>query len=196
MDTSRPSTVYTRLQRIAELARHAPDMVFTTLFHHVDMELDARGVSAHAQGRSGWAWTGRTRKRTRRTWRATSRRLLGRFKSGHVPRPPVRRVHIPKGDGSQTRPIGIPTFGDKVLQRAVAMLLEAVYEQDFLDCSYGFRPGRSAHGALDAVCEAHHVDGWGVGLEVDLRKFFDTLEHSPRADMLSQRVRDGVVTRT
>jgi reverse transcriptase-like protein len=72
------------------------------------------------------------------------RSLLDRAKAGDDYRaPPVRRVHIPKGDGSKTRPIGIPTFEDKVLQRAVAMVLEAVYEQDFYDCSYGFRPGRS-----------------------------------------------------
>ena len=65
--------------------------------------------------------------------------------------PPVRRVQIPKGDGSKTRPIGIPTFEDKVLQRAVLMALEAVYEQDFYDFSYGFRPNRSAHQALDSL---------------------------------------------
>ena len=77
--------------------------------------------------------------------------------------PPVRRVHIPKGDGQETRPIGIPTFEDKVLQRAVAMVLEAVYEQDFLDCSYGFRPGRSAHQALEALWETTDGDGGRVG---------------------------------
>jgi retron-type reverse transcriptase len=73
--------------------------------------------------------------------------LLDRFKSGTYFAPPVRRVEIPKGDGKQTRLIGVPTFEDKVLQRAVAMALEAVYEQDFEECSYGFRPGRSAHDA-------------------------------------------------
>jgi retron-type reverse transcriptase len=75
------------------------------------------------------------------------RSLLDRFKSGTYVAPPVRRVHIPKGDGSKTRPIGIPTFEDKVLQRAVTMVLEAIYEQEFLDCSYGFRPARSARSA-------------------------------------------------
>jgi retron-type reverse transcriptase len=78
--------------------------------------------------------------------------LLDRAKSGdHYRAPPVRRVHIPKGDGHTTRPIGIPAFEDKVPQRAVAMVLEAIYEQDFLDCSYGFRPRRSAHQALEHV---------------------------------------------
>jgi retron-type reverse transcriptase len=75
--------------------------------------------------------------------------LLDRAKSGTYQAPPVRRVYIPKGGSStETRPLGIPTLEDKVLQRAVVMLLEPIYEQDFLDCSYGFRPGRSAHHAL------------------------------------------------
>ena len=77
--------------------------------------------------------------------------LLNRAKSGRYRAPAVRRVHIPKGQKGQTRPIGVPSFEDKLLQRAVAMVLEPIYEQDFLDCSYGFRPKRSAHQALAAV---------------------------------------------
>jgi RNA-directed DNA polymerase len=105
-------------------------------------------------------------------------------------------VHIPKaGDGSQTRPIGIPTFEDKVLQRAVAMVLEAVYEQSFYECSYGFRPGRSAHQALRVVqSQTVKMAGKWV-LAVDIRNFFGTLDHSLLRTIVRKRVRDGVLLR-
>jgi group II intron reverse transcriptase/maturase len=124
------------------------------------------------------------------------RSLLDRFKSGRYRAPPVKRVHIPKGSGSQTRPIGIPTFEDKVLQRAVAMLLEAIYEEDFLSCSYGFRPNRSAHEALRDLWRELMGMGGGWVLEVDIQSFFDELAHDHLRDFLDRRVRDGVVRRT
>jgi group II intron reverse transcriptase/maturase len=121
--------------------------------------------------------------------------LLDRAKSGVYHAPPVRRVHIPKGDGSQTRPIGIPTFEDKVLQRAVAMVLEAVYEQSFYDFSYGFRPRRSAHQACEALWKTTMQMTGGWVLEVDIKRFFDTLDHGHLRTILHQRVRDGVLLR-
>ncbi|MDF2435235.1 MAG: RNA-directed polymerase, partial [Mucilaginibacter sp.] len=102
------------------------------------------------------------------------RSLLERAKSGTYHAPPVRRVHIPKGDGSQTRPIGIPTFEDKVLQRAVVMVMEAIYEQDFLHGSHGFRRGRSAHQALEALDHQLWCMEGGWVLEVDIQKFLRT----------------------
>lgn len=122
----------------------------------------------------------------RRTWKRTS----GRYRA-----PNLRRVHIPKGKGRETRPIGVPTFEDKLLQRAVVMALEAVYEQDFLDCSYGFRPGRSAHQALDVLWHELMAVSGGWVLEIDVRKFFDTLDHAHLRTFLRRRVRDGVLLR-
>ncbi len=123
------------------------------------------------------------------------RSLLERAKSGTYRAPPVRRVHIPKGSGGETRPIGIPTLEDKVLQRAVVMLLEPIYEQDFYDFSYGFRPHRSAHDALDSLSKQTMWGGVSCILEVDIRKFFDTLDHGHLREFLQQWVRDGVVLR-
>ena len=123
------------------------------------------------------------------------RSLLERAKSGTYWAPPVRRVHIPKGTGGETRPIGIPTLEDKILQRAVVMLLEPIYEQDFYDCSFGFRPRRSAHDALDSLSKQTMWSEVSCLLEVDIRKFFDTLGHSHLRAFLQQRVRDGVVLR-
>jgi group II intron reverse transcriptase/maturase len=124
------------------------------------------------------------------------RSLLERAKSGSYRAPPVRRVYIPKGDGgSEMRPIGVPTFEDKVLQRAVAMLLEPIYEEDFYDFSYGFRRGRSAHGALEALDQGLWSMGGGWVIDMDVQRFFDTMDHGELQVLLRKRVVDGVVTR-
>ena len=121
-------------------------------------------------------------------------RGLGHKGPGGLGRLPARS-HPAKGTGGETRPIGIPTLEDKVLQRAIVMLLEPIYEQGFYDCSYGFRPQRSAHAALDSLSKQTMWSGVSCILEVDIRKFFDTLDHAHLRAFLQQRVRDGVVLR-
>lgn len=188
------STIYTKQQRIAEVARQAPKAALTTLAHHLDLAwLDAAFCRTRKDGAVGV--DGQTAAAYAADLENNLRSLLERAKSGRYQAPPVRRVHIPKGDGSQTRPLGIPTFEDKVLQRAVVMLLEPVYEEDFLDCSYGFRPKRSAHRALDALWRSVMGMRGGWVLEIDIETFFDRLDHRLLREMLRRRVRDGVVLR-
>ena len=120
--------------------------------------------------------------------------LLERIKSGRYQAPPVRRTYIPKADGSQ-RMLGIPSFEDKVAQRAVTMVLEAIYEQDFLPCSYGFRPGRSPHQALKSLRHAIWSERLYWVIDLDIRKYFDSISHTHLRAFLDQRVTDGVVRR-
>jgi RNA-directed DNA polymerase len=120
--------------------------------------------------------------------------LLGRIKSGRYVAPPVRRHYIPKADGTE-RPLGIPTLEDKVAQRAILLLLEPIYETDFLPCSYGFRPGKSAHDALHALRVGFMEEGLRWVVDVDISKYFDTIDHTHLRRFLDQRVKDGVVRR-
>jgi retron-type reverse transcriptase len=168
-----PENMSTLQQRIAERAKQSPEMGFTSLAHLMDLswmyQAFARTRKDGAVGVDGQS----VEDYVGDDLRPKLMDLLDRAKSGTYRAPPVRRVHIPKGTGSETRPIGIPTLEDKVLQRAVAMVLETIYEQDFLDCSYGFRPGRSAHQALDALWQQVTAMGGCWVVEVDIRKFLD-----------------------
>ena len=153
-------SISTRLRRIARLAREDRERSFLSLAHNIDEHWLWEAYSrTRKDGAAGV--DGQTAKQYAQNLRENLRSLLDRFKSGLYRAPPVKRVHIPKGSGSETRPIGIPTFEDKVLQRAVAMVLEAIYEEDFLDCSYGFRPGRSAHDALRVLARSSPSSGVG-----------------------------------
>jgi retron-type reverse transcriptase len=104
--------------------------------------------------------------------------LLARIKSGRYQAPPVQRAYIPKTDGSR-RPLGLPTFEDKVCQRAVVMVLELVYEQDFLPCSFGFRPGRSAHQALKALHTGFMSHGLRWVIDLDIENYLYAASYCP-----------------
>ncbi len=184
----------TKRQRIAELAKQNHQMAFTSLNHVLDLDLlrEAfyRTPKKKAPGIDGQTWA-----EYEVNLEDNLQSLLDRAKSGTYHAPPVRRVHIPKGSGSETRPIGIPTLEDKVLQRAVVMLLEPLYEPIFHEGSHGFRPKRSAHQALEQLRAQIMASTGGWVLDVDVRKFFDMLDHGCLRELLRQRVRDGVLLR-
>ena len=186
--------VLTKQQRIATNARIHREVAFTSLAYHLDLEwLHEAYRRTRKDGAVGV--DEQTAEQYEEHLERNLRSLLERAKGGTYRAPPVRRAHIPKGSGGETRPIGIPTFEDKVLQRAVQMLLEPLYEQDFLDCSHGFRPKRSPHTALESLWRQMMWRGGGWVIDLDIRKFFDTLSHATLRTILAQRMRDGVITR-
>jgi group II intron reverse transcriptase/maturase len=175
------------------MARTHRDRAFASLHHVLDLEWM---LEAHRTTRKDGATgsDGITAADYAENLEANLLSLLDRIKSGRYQAPPVRRTYIPKADGSQ-RPLGIPTFEDKVAQRAIVMLLEAIYEQDFLPCSYGFRPGRSAHDALHDLRTAFMTQGLRWVSDIDIQRYFDTIPHDHLRRFLDRRVTDGVVRR-
>ena len=170
-------------------------MGFTSLAYHMDVEWMHEAYRRTRKDKAVGV-DGQTAAEFEADLEGNLQSLLDRAKSGTYRAPPVRRAHIPKGgSGSERRPIGVPTLADKVLQRAVLMLLEPIYEQDFYDCSYGFRPGRSAHQALESLWRQTMAVKGGWIVEIDIQKCFDTLDHAHLREFLKRRVRDGVLHR-
>lgn len=193
LETQDSKDISTKCQRIAALAQRRPGEALTTLSHYIDVAwLQEAYRRTRKDGASGV--DGLTADEYAQDLERNLPSLLERFRSGSYRAPAVRRVHLPKGNG-RTRPIGIPTVEDKILQRAVTMVLTEVYEQDFLPCSFGFRPGRSAHDALEVVWQEAMDMGGGFVLEVDIQGFFEHLDHGHLRSFLDQRVRDGVLRR-
>jgi RNA-directed DNA polymerase len=188
------TSISTRLLRIAEQARTAPDMALTNLAHHVDVAL-LKEAFRRTRKDGAVGMDGQTAQEYASDLDSHLQDLWVRMKSGRYHAPAVRRVHIPKGDGHETRPIGIPTFEDKIAQRAYALVLESVYEQDFLPCSYGFRPGCSAHNAVQELWEGMSRFGGGWILDVDIKGFFDHLDHKHLREILAKRIRDRGIHR-
>jgi RNA-directed DNA polymerase len=193
-DSPKSDNVSTKQERIAALAKQMPHVALRSLNHYLDRDwLHTACLLTRKDGAVGV--DGQTYEEYREGLLGRLDLLIDRAKTGTYRAPPVRRVHIPKGTGNETRPLGIPTLEDKILQRGVAMILQPIFEQIFHEGSYGFRPGRSAHQALD------HLRGWlhqrqgGWILEVDIRKFFDNLDHGHLREFLQRRVQDGVLLR-
>ena len=188
------NNISTKQEKIAQQSRQAPSMAWTTLAHHIDLEwLHEAYRRTRKDGAVGV--DGVTAREYERALDENLSELLEQFKTGNYRAPAVRRVHIPKDGANKIRAIGIPTLADKVLQRAVLMVLEPIYEQDFLNCSYGFRPGRGAHQALEVLWKALMDIEGGWVIDLDIQSFFDTVSRQHLHSFLDRRVRDGVIRR-
>jgi len=187
--------MYTKQHRIAQAAEKYAGQSLVSVAHHIDVEwmycayewtrrdgaAGVDGVTADEYEVGLWERLGN---------------LVELLKSGRYRAPPVKRVYIPKaGSENEKRPIGIPTYEDKILQRAIVMALEPILEREFYDFSYGFRPGKSAHQALERLWKESMDMAGGYVIDMDISKYFDTIDHRLLREMLRTRVRDGVITR-
>jgi RNA-directed DNA polymerase len=181
------------LQRVEEAAARSHQTRFTALMHHVN---DAALIRAFRRQRRAAASgvDGVTVDAYKQNLTENIRRLCEAIHTERYRPLPVRRVHIPKPDGGE-RPLGIAALEDKIVQSAVAELLSAIYEADFLDCSYGFRPERNCHQALHSVFEAVMGERVNWVLEADIRSFFDSVDHDWLLRMLALRIADPKVLR-
>jgi group II intron reverse transcriptase/maturase len=193
MDNRDMKSVSTKQLSIANTAKKYPHEALTVLHPKMDehwlWEASTRVRRNGASGVDGQTAADYEQGKSQRL-----KDLLRRAKDGSYHAPPVKRVYIPK-DGSEKRGIGIPTYEDKILQRAVVMLLEPIYEGMFHDFSFGFRPGKSPHQALQYLRTQCYETDVAYVLDVDLRKYFDTIDHAHLREILQLRVGDGVITR-
>ena len=163
------------------------------LAHHINVEA-LRRAYYRIRRNAAVGVDGVTKEQYGENLEANLRNLHERLKTGRYRHQPIRRVHIDK-EGGKKRPIGISTVEDKIVQDALRELLEAIYEQDFMDCSYGFRPGRRAHDAIRTLRGAIHRGEACWILEADIVSFFDRLDRKILKDLLQQRLADRSLMR-
>ena len=177
-----------RRAQIAVKARSDLRFQFTNLMHHLNREL-VEECLARIPKSSAPGIDGMTVEQARKNSNWLLPPLLNQIHQGQYQAPAVRRTYIPKADGQQ-RPIGVPEVIDRGLQGAMARILNEIYEQDFLSCSFGYRPGIGAHNALATVYKLLDKHKLNYALEVDLRDFFGSLNHEWLMKFLAHRIRD------
>ena len=192
-DASTSGTMSPGLLEVAERARREPQGRFHSLAHLMDAEALRRAY--HRQRPDAAAGIdGVTKESYGRDLEANLQALHDKLRSKRWRHQPIQRVYIPKDKG-KTRPIGISCFEDKIVQDVLREVLSAIYEQGFRDCSYGFRPGRSAHDALRALNRVVMEGEANWILEADIASYFDSIDHQKLSDMISERVPDGSIKR-
>src|SRR5881296_983157 len=185
--------VSTQLAQIAKKAKLDRKVRFTSLAHLLTPEF-LKDTWATINRRGAGGVDGESIEQFESELEQRVREISERLKAGTYRAPPVRRVDIPKGPGkSGTRPLGIPTVADRLLQKAVARILEAVFEADFLDCSYGFRPGRNPHHALQALRVQIVRKKVGQVFEADIRSYFTRINRQWLRKMVAHRIADPVI---
>jgi RNA-directed DNA polymerase len=181
------------LERIRKVARERKKERFTALFHHISIELLEEAFfelkEDAAAGVDRLTWKDYEAKLERKLEDLHDRVHRGAYRAL-----PSRRVYIPKPDGRQ-RPLAVAALEDKIVQRAVVALLNEIYEEDFLGFSYGFRPGRGTHDALDALCVAIHSKKVSYILDADIRSFFDTVSQEWLIRFAEHRIGDQRIIR-
>jgi RNA-directed DNA polymerase len=191
---SRGESVETKLHRIARKARREPEFRFTSLFHLMDMEL-LRGCFGRLRGDAAAGIDGVTKREYAKNLEENLGDLIARLhRMAYIPQD-VRRVYIPKPGSAKGRPLGIPALEDKLVGAAMGRILEQVYEQDFIDDSYGFRPGRGCHDALCALSQTVETGKIHWIVEADIKGFFDHVSHGWLAKFLAHRIGDRRVQR-
>ena len=183
----------TQIDRISELAKEDAKRQFYSIGHMITPEslyAAFRGLRKKASA----GVDGVTYEEYERDVARNIQTLHERLKNGKYQAQPLRRVYIPKENGKQ-RPISIPALEDKIVQKGMVEILHAIYEQDFLDCSYGFRPGRGQHQALDEVGRVICTRPTGWVLEIDVTAYFDSIVREQLMEMIEKRVRDRSVLR-
>jgi RNA-directed DNA polymerase len=181
----------TKLDRLSELAKEDGKRQFFSIAHLITPEAmyaAFRGLRKDASA----GVDGVTYEDYEKDAERNIHQLYERLKEGRYQAQPLRRIYIPKEDGKQ-RPISIPSLEDKIVQKAVAEVLNAIYEQDFLDCSYGFRPGRGAQQALDEVGRVICTRPMGWILELDITAYFDSIVREQLMELVEKRISDGSV---
>src|SRR3990172_2752474 len=192
-DALTSETMSPELLRVVERARREPEGRFHSLAHLIDVPALERAYHRMRKD-AAVGVDGITKEQYGQELEANLQDLHARMKAKRYRHQPIRRVHIPKA-GGKTRPIGISAFEDKLVQDALREVLEAIYEQDFRDCSYGFRPKRSAHDAIRTLDRIVHRGEVSWILEADVVSFFDSLDRKKLKKMLETRVADGSLLR-
>ena len=183
----------TQLSQIAKKAKLDHKARFTSLAHLLTPEF-LKETWGKMNRRAAGGVDGKSAEQFGSELETQVEAICTQLKEGTYHAPPVRRVEIPKGPGKVgTRPLGIPTAADRLLQRAVARILEAVFEADFLDCSYGFRPGRNPHHALQALRVQIVTKKVGQVFEADIRSYFTRINHQWLRKMVAHRIADPVI---